>query len=232
MKKAIALILAFAMCLSLCACGGNSSKEAFDVSKEAFIKITTAYKMVNQYSEDIYEAWYLGVRDSKSYDDDYEFGDFCAEMDIERKYIEQAVATLLGKTTFEKGDWSDLPYRYRGTSYFSAWVDVMSAAYVCSGDVDEITQLLMDAMSLMKTLSNEYSDYEHYPNLKEYFTNTIAFFDFCRHPEGSFEQVVETFNNYRNHSRECFFDLNYIFENSIEGLNSNTDNSTAEETQP
>ena len=71
---------------------------------------------------------------------------------------------------------------------------------------------------MMKELSSDYSDYEHYPALESYFTNTLAFFDFCQNPEGSFEQVVETFNNYRNNAREYFFDLNYIFEDSIGGM--------------
>ena len=30
----------------------------------------------------------------------------------------------------------------------------------------------------MKELSEEYSDYEHYPNLKGYYTTTSSFFDF------------------------------------------------------
>ena len=67
----------------------------------------------------------------------------------------------------------------------------------------------------MKKLSDDYSDYEYYPNLKEYFTNTTAFFGFCLEPEGSFEQVVETFNNYRNDARDYYYDLNYVFEDSI-----------------
>ena len=74
----------------------------------------------------------------------------------------------------------------------------------------------------MKGLSDNYSDYEHYPALKGYFTTTMAFYDFCRNPEGSFEQVVETFNNYRNNARESFFDLNYVFNDSIGGMDKYT----------
>ena len=74
------------------------------------------------------------------------------------------------------------------------------------------------AKELMKQLGDQYSDYEHYPSLKKYFTNTLAFFDFCCNPEGSFEQIVSTFNNYRNNAREYFFDLNYVFGDSIGGM--------------
>jgi hypothetical protein len=94
----------------------------------------------------------------------------------------------------------------------------VAETYVVNGTVKEISDLLIEAKDEMKKLSNEHADYTHYENLKEYYSNTLAFFDFCQDPEGSFEQVVETFNNYRNTARTCFFDLNYIFEDSINGM--------------
>lgn len=229
MKKALLLFLALTLCLSLCACSGKTEptepteevidldQEAFDRSQKAFELITETYISVNNFSGDIYEAWYLGVNDKKSYDQDSEFEDFADEMDIDQKYIEQAVASLLDEPSFSYGDWSLLPYLYSG-SYFSAWVSVISEAYVCSGDVEKMRDNLTEAKNLMKELSSDFSDYEHYPALKEYFTNTLAFLDFCCNPEGSFEQVVETFNSYRNAAREHFFDLNYIFGDSINGF--------------
>lgn len=77
----------------------------------------------------------------------------------------------------------------------------------------ETAQSALDnAKSLMKDLSAKYSDYEHYPNLKGYFTNTSSLFDFCQNPDGSFEQVKDTINNYRNEARDFKSDLDYIFE--------------------
>jgi hypothetical protein len=220
MKKIIAMLLAAAMLLSLAACGNGSSKiseEAFENSREAFRLVTNAYLNTNEYSQDIYEAWRLGVNNRKAYDEDKELDDFIDEMHIDGIYIKQAIAKLLYKESYEYGDWKLLPYAYNG-SYFSAWVSVISEAYVCSGDVEKISEQLNSAKALMKDLGDEYSDYEHYPSLKKYFTNTLAFFDFCQNPEGSFEQVVETFNTYRNNAREYFFDLNYVFGDSIGGM--------------
>lgn len=228
MKKALSLLLALAMCLSLCACsdktngtnetGTADAKEiAYSNSQEAFQHTTNAYVLTNEFSSDLYEAWRLGVNEQSSYDNDSEFDDFVDEMNIDGKFIEQAVANLLGKDTFEYGDWSLLPYYY-DKSYFSAWVSVISEAYQCSEYADQIKEELESAKDLMKQLSDDYSDYEHYPTLKKYFTNTIAFFDFCCNPEGSFEQVVDTFNTYRNNAREYFFDLNYVFSDSIGGI--------------
>ena len=223
MKKIISLFLALVMCLSLCACGGNSIKKAFNESKEAFEYVTTAYIATNEFSQDIYEAWYLGINDKYTYNDESELASFAGQMNIELEHIRQAIANLCGKDKYSYSDklWESL-YKEYNYSHFSAWVAVISEAYKCSGKATEISKELCNAKDLMKGLSDNYSDYEHYPALKEYFTTTIAFYDFCCNPEGSFEQVVETFNNYRNNARESFFDLNYIFNNSIGGMDKHT----------
>ena len=101
------------------------------------------------------------------------------------------------------------------SSFFSACVTVVSTAYEINGTADEIRSLLEDASEQIQKLSKKHGDSEHYPNLKEYFTNTIAFFEFCMNPEGSFEQVVETFNAYRNTGRECYYKLHYVFGDSL-----------------
>ena len=233
MKRILSLILIVALCLSLSACGSQgisaSEKEnAFAKSKEAFDHIITAYIAANEFSQDIYEAWFQGVNNSKDFDQDSEMAAFADEMHIELIYIEQAVANLLGAESYSNGDWSLLPYLYNN-SHFSAWVSVISEAYKCSGKADLIKEDLNAAKDLMKQLSDAYSDYEHYPTLKEFFTNTLAFFDFCCNPEGSFEQVKDTFNNYRNNAREYFFDLNYVFGDSIGGMDEYTED--AEESE-
>ena len=228
MKKSVSLILVLALCLSLCACVGGNSKKAFDDSQSAFIHITEAYLATNEFSQDVYEAWFQGVNNRTKFDSDSELSAFAKEMHIDEENIKQAVANLMGKESFEYGDWSKLPYRYNNTSYFSAWIDVISEAYECSGKADAIREELLAAKELMKGLSEKYADYEHYPVLKEYFTNTLAFFDFCCNPEGSFEQVKDTFNSYRNTAREYFFDLNYVFGDSIGGMDEYINKNTTE----
>ena len=221
MKKLVALVLALVLCIGMCACSKPDDSEnmelAFEGSKEAFEHVTDAYIATNEFSKDIYEAWHFGVNYRKDYDNESELADFADEMHIEFEHIKQAVANLMGKDSYESGDWEVLPYMYNG-SYFSAWVSVISEAYKCSGKADLIREDLNAAKTLMKQLGDDYSDYEHYPSLKKFFTNTIAFFDFCCNPEGSFEQVVDTFNNYRNNAREYFFDINYVFGDSISGM--------------
>ena len=69
-----------------------------------------------------------------------------------------------------------------------------------------------EAKVLMKKLSKMYSDYEHYPNLKGYYTTTKSFFDFCQNPTGSFAQYKNMLNDYRNEACDYISDLDYILE--------------------
>ena len=78
--------------------------------------------------------------------------------------------------------------------------------------MDEVQTAINTAKEQMKKLSDKYSDYEHYPNLKGYYTTTSSFFDFCQNPTGSFEQMKNTINDYKNEARDYISDLDYIFE--------------------
>lgn len=245
MKKILAILLSLLICFSLTSCSGtddvkkeknNAKSSAFDISKSAYESVNTAYEMINIFSQDIYEAWYMGTRSSMedeisgfvdayySFDDRYNdteaLENIAKELHISRKDLENAVAKLMGNDSYdagnedEAGDWYTLSHVYYST-FFSACVEVVSTAYEVNGTADEIKKLLEDARGQMKLLSDKHSDYEHYPNLKKYFTNTTAFFGFCLDPEGSFEQVVETFNTYRNNARGYYYDLNYVFEDEL-----------------
>ena len=81
-KKQLQFVHGSVMLLSLTACGNGKANttKAFENSKEAFRAITNAYLATNECSQDIYEAWRLGVNDRKSYDNDEELSDFASEM--------------------------------------------------------------------------------------------------------------------------------------------------------
>ena len=222
MKKIVSLILVLVMCLSLCACGG-SDKKAFEASKLAYDNIDIAYEITEQFGEDLYEAWRLGI-----YDDDeimeegtkYLADELYLSEDELRAGVAHRIATLIGQ------DWDEMPeedkekYIKAADSFFSIMEDdlfsfcvmVVKDAYLLNGKVEEAETALNAAKAQMKELSAEYSDYEHYPNLKGYYTTTSSFFDFCNNPTGSFEQVKETVNSYRNEARDYISDLDYIFE--------------------
>ncbi len=223
MKKFIALCLAFAMCLSLCACGGGD-KKAFEASKAAYDNIDIAYEIAEQFGSDVYEAWRLGI-----YDDDEILDDGCAHLATELNLSEDEIrdgVVYVVLCNISGENWEDVSeeekedqrqkadnyFKYFEDDLFSFCVMVVSAAYEANGKAAEAQTALDAAKAQMKELSENYSDYEHYPNLKGYYTTTSSFFQFCQEPTGSFEQIKTTVNDYRNEARDYISDLDYIFE--------------------
>lgn len=221
MKKILAMVLVLVMSISLTACGGN--KKAFNASKEAYDNVTTAYEITEQFGSDIYEAWRLGI-----YDDDEILDDgikhLATELSLSEDEIRMGIVYFLVQMT--GSDWetvsedeknqlaknADAAFSIMEDDLFSFCVMVVTGAYNANGKIEEAQNALDVAKGQMKELSEKYSDYEHYPNLKEYYTTTSSFFDFCQNPTGSFEQVKETVNEYKNEARDYISDLDYIFE--------------------
>ena len=221
MKRIISLCLIVAMCLSLVACGGD--KKAFEASKAAYDNIDIAYEITEQFGSDIYEAWRLGIYDKDEILDDgakHLATELSLSADEIRIGAAYHVANLLGENWDEMTDddkdvlisQADSFFEIMEDDLFSFCVMCVAGAYAANGKVEEAQTALNAAKAQMKELSQEYSDYEHYPNLKGYYTTTSSFFDFCNNPPGSFEQVKDTVNDYKNDARDYISDLDYIFE--------------------
>lgn len=223
MKKTIVLLLVIVMCLSLTACGGD--KKAFEASKAAYDNIDIAYEITEQFGSDLYEAWRLGI-----YEDEAVLEDGAKHLATELSLSEEEIrigaayhiATYIydenwdelsdeEKETYIEED-SDIYFTFYEEDLFSACVWCVTDAYIANGKVKEAQTALDAAKAQMKELGQEYSDYEHYPNLKGYYTTTSSFFEFCNEPTGSFEQVKDTINDYKNDARDYISDLDYIFE--------------------
>ena len=216
-------VLVFGMLLVGC---DNKSK-VYDLASQAFNNVNEAYTITEEYGSDIYEGWRLGIynnkeiiRDGNTY--------LAKELGLSKEELDNGMSSLLIKQLFgsdiEKlsGDKVDelkdllkkdtVYYKMFEDSLFSFVVNVVSETYKVNGKAELAQEKLDLAKKQMKEMSDQYSDYEHYSNLKGYFTTTNAFFDFCQNPTGSFEQVKDTINKYKNEARDYKNDLAYIFE--------------------
>ena len=222
MKKLTAIILVLVMCVSMTACGGGD-KKAFEASKVAYDNVDIAYEITEQYGSDLYEAWRLGIYDDEEILEDG-VAHLATELSLSEDELKDGVGYVMAEMTGE--DWSEMSDEDKSTitentdiifgmmedDLFSFCVMVVTGAYTANGKVEEAQNALNAAKAQMKELSENYSDYEHYPNLKGYYTTTSSFFDFCQNPTGSFEQVKDTINDYKNEARDYISDLDYIFE--------------------
>ena len=200
-----------------------ANEKAFVASKAAYDNIDIAYEITEQFGSDIYEAWRLGIQDD---DEILKEGvaHLATELSLSEEELKEGVVYAIAGMTGE--DYAGMSDEDKATftentaavfklvedDLFSFCVMVVTGAYNANGKVEEAQTALDDAKSQMKELSDKYSDYEHYPNLKGYYTTTSSFFDFCQNPTGSFEQIKDTVNDYKNDARDYISDLDYIFE--------------------
>jgi len=224
MRKSLCFLMALIMLLSVSACGsGGKDKKAFEASKAAYNNVDAAYEITEKMGSDVYEAWRLGI-----YDDDEIIADGCSylakELNLSEDELKMGVAYSLTQVMGE--DWDELSESDRNKyiniadssfsimedDLFSWCVTVVSNSYIVNGKAGEAQEYLNAAKAQMKDLSSNYSDYEHYPALKGYYTTTSSFFEFCQNPKGSFEQIKTTIENYRTSARDYNADLDYIFE--------------------
>ncbi len=197
-------------------------KKAFDASGAVYENINSAYELIEEYASDIYDAWLAGI-----YDDDEILEDgidyLAGELSLTKSELEEGLIYAIASAT--NSDVSDITASQRNDfiqdsniifqvfedSLFSFCVSVVNGAYEANGETERVQRLLDEAKTQMREMSEKYSDYEHYPALKGYYTTSSSFFDFCQNPTGSFDQMKTTVENYKSTARDYRSDLDYIF---------------------
>lgn len=252
MKKLSVFLIILLFCLTLVGCGKTTcsieeckndaiedefygelyceehleDRKAFDISKKAYDNVIKAYDIAEQYGDDIYDAWYVGIFNE---DELYEQGSklLASELNLTEEDVSQGVAYALIDAFGWNWDEVDpetkkayMAVEDSGTYFLAVslladiktfCVECVNGAYEVTGKSDEALTALEEAKTLMKELGEKYADYEHYPNLKKIYTETASFLDFCINPTGSFDQLRETLNEYKNNVRDLSNDLEYIF---------------------
>ena len=222
MKKIVAIFIMFVLCFSVTACVGEN-KKAFELSKVAYGNVKAAYEITEQYSTDLYEAWRLGIFDKEElYNDGVTY--LATKLSLSEDELKEGLVYAIEKKTGgklsdnDRADFVDVDNKYvfkvmgDNSSLFSFCVSIVEGAYIANGKTEKAQVALNNAKTQMKELSESYSDYEHYPNLKGYYTTTSSFFDFCQNPDASFDQIKDTINNYKKEARDFENDLDFIFE--------------------
>ena len=185
MKKTVTLLISGMLVLSLTACS-SGNKKAFEASKEAYNNINTAYEITENFGSDIYEAWRLAIYEK---DEVLDGGTayLSSELSLSEEELNDGVAYMTLEDEWENAteeqksaarDSADLYFSLFEDDLFSYCVILVTNAYKANGKVSEAETVLEEAKEQMKTLSEKYSDYEHYPNLKGYYTTTSSFFFF------------------------------------------------------
>ena len=286
MKKVIALVLVFAMCSLLCACGKSKAaaecenlikaigevstdsgdaieaaekaynalsseekdsisesasilntvseqyaalleevqkKYVFELSKEAYNEITHAYSIIQKFGADLYEAWHLGATQPVNVQT---MGIAFLGNDLNLSKDELKGGLGYFQAYIEDKNWDELSeaekenYINSGDAFLKGVsnsnvlqtsIYAIPFSYIVNGKTEEAQTALSNAKNIMRELSENYSDYEHYPNLKGYYTTVISYFELCQKPKGTFVMLETTINDYMNDIRNYSSDLDFVF---------------------
>ena len=93
--------------------------------------------------------------------------------------------------------------------FITTWTVIR--AFELNGKTAEAQEYLDSAKTYMRELSEKYSDYEYYPDLKGFFTMAGSYLDVCCDSGLSFTQFQDVKNEYEKEARDYTNDLDYIF---------------------
>ena len=200
----------------------------FELSKAAYKNINSAYEITHKFGSDLYEAWYLvsyqGQKLQKSNTVKY----LAQEVQyLSEEELQKGLAFVLAKNKYgedwyelteeQKNHYIELAVNYEGDDFFNQtnclFITTWSVirAYEVNGKTEEAQAYLESAQTYMKELSVKYSDYEHYPNLKGFYTMVGSYLDVCCDSELSFTQYKDVKNQYEKEARDYINDLDFIF---------------------
>ena len=206
-----------------------ADKKAFEISKIAYQNVNEAYDIAHQFGTDLYSAWYLVSYQNQSLMNTNTVKAIATEVQyLDEEEIQQGLAFVLANNKYkeewyelseeDKDSYIELAGKYAGDDFFNQtnclFITTWSVirAYEVNGKTEEARRYLETAQSNMRELSEKYSDYKHYPNLKGFFTTTGSYLDVCCNSELSFTQFKDVKNQYEKEARDYINDLDFIFD--------------------
>lgn len=184
------------------------TQEVFDSAKLAYQKLVTISNETANIMDDIYNAWRYGIYES----DSATLSDFVSELHLSSTEIEAAlndhIYMLFGDHT--PTDLFDL-FKY-SDNFWQECVSLVLNAYALNGRYDLLNTELATAKDALKIVGDQFSDYQYYPNLKNFYAKASSYLEFANNPTGSFNQLKTTISDYENSLRTLITDLSFVFE--------------------
>ena len=168
----IVLVLVLVFGLASCTSTVTNTQVAFTSAQTTYNNLISAYEKIDAIGSDIYEAWRMGVYETPS------ISNLDEELNLSYEELSTAAKSLADGSYLYSVD--SVFYLFGDVSKFSICVELVEEAYKLKGTYEEIDNLLASAKSEMKTMSEQYSDYEHYDNLKKMYSIVDSYAEFCK----------------------------------------------------
>lgn len=84
-------------------------------------------------------------------------------------------------------------------------------AYYLNGTIESIQTEMDASKDMIKSFNADYPNFEGADALKNIYTQTTAYFDFCVNPSGNLIQAMNSISDYRDSVKASMAELDFIF---------------------
>ncbi|MBQ7146559.1 MAG: hypothetical protein IJR95_07315 [Lachnospiraceae bacterium] len=199
----------------------NQKKTPLEIAKEAYYYLVTASEQAETFGGDTYTAWNDGIHDAD--ESGYDLTKLAKNLDLSVEDLKLGFAYGSNKDKWEsmteaeknkEAEEANTMFKLlllMSDSQFSTCVSVVTAAYEVTGRTAEIKKNLDSARDLIRILNEKHPDYELNGKLRDFYTKIQVYYDYCMNPQGSFKElqnIIQTFRqDVRNAKNELSFDL-------------------------
>lgn len=179
----------------------------------------TVYEMLNainaisnQQASSVYEAWYFAIYESDN--DAYisnmnlALSSFASSVGLKKSVIVDAIDQQLKGFGWETSNINRLSVI--GTN--SGAISTVLIAYENTGINEVVAFNFAEVKALLKEMDPAYENQTYYSILKDYYSDSLAYYDFVTSPTGSFSQLSTTLNGHTSKLTEHMNDLSFIYE--------------------
>lgn len=206
-----------------------ANKKAQDIAETVYDMVSGAYMYCEWMGDDVIAAWRTGIYDKDTYkkkDSKDKLEILASKLNLSYADVKvgEAGAYLLTWEGVSLSSMSEEEKEELLASHidflevmafgdlFQYCVTTVIEGYTHNGYIGHAQSSLDIAKDNLKKLSQEYPDYIHYADLKDYYTAVDTYFDFCTSPTGNFEQASNSNNDYQKQVKECMSALEFEFE--------------------
>lgn len=182
------------------------------IGKQIFDKLCGIRVILDIQANGVYEAWYFSIY--RADDDDYLFNvnkaisDFANATGIPTASVNKIINTTFKDYIAQYGDLAKLAALE--TSSFA--VGIVTTTHQDSGLNAKNEEVFEEVKNLLKEMDSQYEEETLYSVLKDYYTNTVAYYEFITAPDGSFSQLSSNLKGYTSQIDENRQDLAFIYE--------------------
>ena len=183
-----------------------------NAGKTIYDKLNAINAISSQQASSVYEAWYFAIYEAD--DDDYIFNvdlaisHFASSVGLKKDKIAEAIDQYLRSLGQGTSDISRLAVLRTN----SGAVNTVLIAYENSGINEIVDTNFAEVKALLKEMDPTYENQTYYSTLKEYYSDSLAYYNFVISPTGSFSQLSTTLNGHTSKLTEHMNDLSFIYE--------------------